>query len=144
LERSCLAGCGRPETEVELQAVKDEGIRAIVTLTSSPLTPEVIGRLGFTYLHEHMSNSPTAEQLSKIVQFIESQRAVSAPVLVHCAEGIGRTGTVLAAYLVYHGSRADDAIRMVREKRSGSIQTLEQENAIREFERIVREQHAIG
>jgi protein-tyrosine phosphatase len=33
--------------------------------------------------------------------------------------------------------RADDAIRVVREKRSGSVQTVEQENIVREFEKVV-------
>jgi atypical dual specificity phosphatase len=57
---------------------------------------------------------------------------------VHCAEGKGRTGTVLAAYLVYKGLSTDDAIKKVREKRPGSIENMDQENAIRIFERTLR------
>ena len=137
LEQPIIAGCGRPETETELQAAKNEGIRAIVSLTSTPLPTDAITKLGFIYLHEHVSNAPTIEQLNRILKFIENQKMKSNPVLVHCGEGIGRTGTVLAAYLVYGGSRADDAIRKVREKQPGSIQTMEQENVIHEFERAV-------
>jgi len=50
---------------------------------------------------------------------------------------MGRTGTVLAAYLVQNGMRADDSIQLVRERRPGSIQTPEQEAALREFEKLV-------
>jgi len=136
LEPSKLAGSARPESEAELKAVREQGILAIVSLTGTPLIPDVVRRLGFDYLHSHMSGSPTTKQLEELVEFIERENAQSKPVLVHCGEGKGRTGTVLAAYLVKHGLRADDAIRLVREKRPGSIQTIEQENALKEFEKI--------
>jgi atypical dual specificity phosphatase len=138
LEHSKLAGCARPESEAELKALKELGIGAIVSLTGTPLNPEVVSRLGFEYLHSHMSGTPTIEELDQILRFVKKENAISKPVLVHCGEGKGRTGTVLAAYLVYHGLEADEAIRIVREKRPGSIQTQEQEEALHEFERFVK------
>jgi atypical dual specificity phosphatase len=137
IEFSVIAGCGRPESVVELERAKNEGVEAIISLTSTPLNPTIINRLGLAYLHSPLSTVPSIQQLTRVVQFVESQKSQSHPVLVHCGEGIGRTGTVLAAYLVYHGKHADDAIRVVREKRSGSVQTVEQENALREFEKVV-------
>ena len=124
--------------EAELKAVKEQGVQAIVSLTGTPLSPNVVSRLGFQYLHSHISGAPSIEQLDHIIQFVERENAHSKPVLVHCGEGKGRTGTVLAAYLVYHGLSADEAIRMVREKRPGSIENLEQENAVREFEKHLK------
>jgi atypical dual specificity phosphatase len=138
LVESKLAGCARPESEAELNGLRSEGVRAIISLTGTPLYPEPINRLGFAYLHSHISGAPSLVQLDEIIQFIEEQSAQSNPVVVHCAEGIGRTGTILAAYLVRKGMSADDAISKVREKRPGSIQNLEQENAIRMFERTLR------
>lgn len=143
LEHSKLAGCGRPESEDELKALKEQGIGAIVSLTGTSLNPETVSRLGFEYLHSHMSGAPTAEQLVQILRFVEQKNALSKPVLVHCGEGIGRTGTVLAAYLIYHGFQADEAIRVVREKRPGSIQTQEQEKALHEFERLMKQSHRL-
>jgi atypical dual specificity phosphatase len=139
LERSKLAGSGRPMSEPELEALKVEGIRAIVSLTGTPLNPDIVRKLGFEYLHSHMSAEPIVEQLRKILQFVERMNAQSKPVLVHCGEGIGRTGTVLAAYLIYHGDRTGEAIRKVRSKRPGSVQTLEQEKALHEFENFMKQ-----
>jgi len=136
LEPSKLAGCARPESEAELKTVKEQGIRAVISLTGTPLIPDVVRRLGFDYLHSHMSGSPTTKQLEELVEFIDREINQSKPVLVHCGEGKGRTGTVLAAYLVKHGLSADEAIRSVREKRPGSIQTFEQEKALEELEKI--------
>ena len=138
LVESKLAGCARPECEAELDGLRSEGVRAIISLTGTPLYPEPVERLGFEYLHSHVSGAPSPVQLYEIIQFIEEQNAQSKPVVVHCAEGVGRTGTVLAAYLVFKGLSADDAINKLREKRPGSIQNLEQENAIRMFERTLR------
>ena len=125
----------RPETEAELRGLWDAGVRAIISLTGTPLYPEPVRRLGFDYLHSHISGAPSPFQLSEILGFVEQRNAEMKPVLVHCAEGKGRTGTVLAAYLVTKGLTAEDAISRVRELRPGSIETLEQENAIRLFEK---------
>ena len=134
LEPFKLAGCARPETEAELKALKDQGIRGIISLTGTPLNPEIGRELGLEYLHSHISGEPTIEQLNEILGYVERLNALSKPVLVHCGEGKGRTGTVLAAYLISHGDEADEAIRKVREKRPGSIQTAEQEKVLHEFE----------
>jgi atypical dual specificity phosphatase len=138
LIQSKVAGCGRPETEAEVKGLRDIGIRAVVSLTGTPLEPEAVRRYGFEFLHSHISGAPSPLQLSEIIEFIEARNAESKPVLVHCGEGKGRTGTVLAAYLVTRGLAADDAIRRVRELRPGSIENLEQENAIRLFEKTLR------
>jgi len=55
-------------------------------------------------------------------------------VTVHCHWGLGRTGTMLAACLVaLHGINADDAVREIRRRRPFSIETYQQENAVRQF-----------
>jgi atypical dual specificity phosphatase len=54
--------------------------------------------------------------------------------MVHCLAGLGRTGTLLACYLVKHQKMlADDAIQKIREERPGSIQSFPQEEMIFQF-----------
>ena len=138
LIESKLAGCGRPETEDEVKGLQSVGIRAVISLTSTPLLPNAVGRYDFDFLHSHISGAPSPLQLSEIIDYIEARNAESKAVLVHCGEGKGRTGTVLAAYLVARGIDVSVAINRVRELRPGSIENLEQENAIRLFERTLR------
>lgn len=58
------------------------------------------------------------------------------PVAVHCRAGYGRTGTMLACYLVaVEGYSAADAITETRRRRSWSIETEQQEQAVIDFEK---------
>lgn len=133
LEEGKVAGCARPENVAELKGLREAGIRTIISLTGTPLNSEDVKKLGFEYLHDHVSGAPSVEQLDRVVSFIDGQNRRGRPVVVHCGEGKGRTGTILAAYLIAHGRGAEDAMRTVREKRPGSIQNEEQESLIREF-----------
>jgi atypical dual specificity phosphatase len=73
---------------------------------------------------------PELDQIQRMIEFIDQQTAEKRPVVVSCYAGIGRTGTVLACYLVHRGASPEDAINRIRELRQGSVQTPEQEAAV--------------
>ncbi|MCH8972998.1 MAG: dual specificity protein phosphatase family protein, partial [Thaumarchaeota archaeon] len=90
------------------------------------------------YLHVPTTDltSPDMDKIDTAVDFIHSRINNKEPVMVHCAAGMGRTGTVLACYLVkYQKYSAKDAIEKVRTERPGSIQSEVQELAIQFFEK---------
>ncbi|MFC1847184.1 dual specificity protein phosphatase family protein [Chloroflexota bacterium] len=71
--------------------------------------------------------------LSIYEMFIENSLFNNKPVGVSCGAGLGRTGTILACYLVSRGYDADAAINEIRKNRPGSIETQEQEDAIKAY-----------
>lgn len=117
----------------ELDEILGLGVRAIVTLTGR--VPEGFPLEGVEHLHVPVRDfqPPTQRQIDAAVEFIDEQLATGAAVAVHCAAGRGRTGTFVAAYLVSQGMRPEDAIREVRRRRPGSVETAQQEHAVREF-----------
>ena len=134
-----LAGSGRPMSRDEFDwAVGPQGIKCIVTMTEDPLPPQWMASSGTRYLHVPTPDltAPDHGRLNDAADFIDAQIREGRPVMVHCAAGLGRAGTVLACYLIKYGGRtAEQAIREIREKRPGSIQSAEQETAVAFFAR---------
>ena len=83
--------------------------------------------------------APTLQQVKQAVAMISSCLDRNMPVAVHCVAGLGRTGTILACYLVAMEMPANNAIIVIREWRPGSIEIPEQEAVVYEYERFINE-----
>ena len=64
--------------------------------------------------------------------------ADGASVAIHCRAGLGRTGTLLAAVLIYEGFAALDAIERVRRVQPRFVQSQSQAEFLERFERFIR------
>jgi len=131
-----IAGMAKPASSVyDFEFLKGEGFEAIVSLTESPLSEVLIEEFGFSVKHIPVMDfeAPTLEQIEDFVVFAENARSEGKKLVVHCDAGIGRTGTILACYLVSKGYNAADAIEEVRTKRPGSLETIEQEEVVLKF-----------
>lgn len=135
-----LAGSGLPVSKQEFDWLLEQGVKAIVTVREVPLPKEWIEN-GAGYMHLQVDDfgAPQPEEIDAAVRFIEKQIAVNHPVMVHCAAGKGRTGVILAAYLVKNeGLRPQEAIDKIRLMRPGSIQSEVQEWAITMYEKYLQ------
>lgn len=136
-----VAGSAHPGRGSALGETLDElrsmGFRGIVTVHERPLDRSMLGEFEIEGLHLPVADfsAPTLQQFERAVAFIDRHVAAGDRVLVHCLMGYGRTGTILAGYLVSKGEKAGAAIRRVRDLRPGSIEDSSQELAIEEFER---------
>jgi atypical dual specificity phosphatase len=136
-----LAGCGLPVTEDEFKWVVDKGIKSIVTVREVPLPSEWFDAGDTDYMHLRIEDfgAPTMEELDEVVDFIDKKIRTGKPVLVHCAAGKGRTGAVLAAYMVKKQNlTAKQAIEKIRIMRPGSVQSITQETALSMYEKYLK------
>ncbi|MGH9993266.1 MAG: dual specificity protein phosphatase 23 [Nitrososphaera sp.] len=136
-----LAGSGLPVTEEEFEWLAQRGVKSIVTVREAPLPSEWFNGSDIQYMHLYVEDfgAPQVEELDKAVNFIGSQISEGRPVMVHCAAGRGRTGTVLAAYLVKKENlTAQQSIEKIRLLRPGSIQSIAQETAVTMYEKYLK------
>ena len=135
-----LAGSAIPTSKEEIDWIKQEGVKSIVTIREEPLEDEWIKDVNYLHVHSNDMGIPEFSDLVNSVDFIHQRITNDEPVMVHCLAGLGRTGTILACYLIkYEDMTADDAIEKVRRERHGSIQSFSQEEIIFRFEKFVRE-----
>jgi atypical dual specificity phosphatase len=146
-----LAGMDRPgrgghELGTVLAALTERGIGALVSLTETPLPAPVLNEHGMQYLHLPVRDfhAPTRRQINRFVDFVKHKLGEGTAVVVHCHAGLGRTGTLLACYLVSQGMTADRAMDRVGCSRPGSIETDEQREAVRDYERLLRREGTGG
>ena len=137
IERPLLAGLARPSSLPELEWLRSQGIEVLISLTEDQPHRRWVNEAGLMLVHEAIVDMepPTQEQLERCVQTIVRANANGLGVAVHCEAGLGRTGTILAGYIVEAGSSAKDAIAKIRRLRPGSIETTEQADSVFEYAR---------
>lgn len=136
-----LAGCPQPGAvapiEYDLDLLGAAGITHLITLTELDLPQDLlrIHGLANTHLPIFDRKAPSTGQMQMLL--VRMQRLIqSGEVLaVHCLAGLGRTGLVLAAWLVRDGGlSAATAMERLRRIEPAYVQSQEQETFLQHFE----------
>jgi len=134
-----LAGSALPTSTDEVKWVIDQGIKSIVTVREEPLDDDWVKDVNYLHIMSNDMGVPEFVDLGSAVDFVHRRITNNEPVMVHCLAGLGRTGTILACYLVkYQNMSADEAIQKVSEERPGSIQSYPQEEIIFRFSKSLQ------
>lgn len=143
-----LAGSGTPMTSEQYRWLIKNNIKSIVTVREFPLPQkwlidnekETIINDDYKFVYVKDYGVPSLEVLDNIVDYINTKITTEKkPLVVHCAAGKGRTGTILAAYLLKQDNiSSEDAIKKIRSLRPGSIQSKIQEEILHEYETFLK------
>lgn len=127
----------RPDGMEEHQWLRAQGIQLLIGLTEHPPRRDHINDAGLLLLHVPIPDMhpPSQPQIDLCMSSIQKALAQNMAVGIFCGAGLGRTGTMLACYMVTQGLSAKNAIARVRRLRPGSVETDEQSEAVEEFAR---------
>lgn len=130
-----ICGSAWPESVANIDFLRSEGVGVVVSL-SSERRPH---RSAADSMECHLIpveefEDPTMKQITQFIDICDQARQAKKGVCVHCRMGRGRTGVMLACYLMkFYSQPPDAAMRNVRLMRPGSVETREQERAVRKF-----------
>ena len=137
-----LAGVSYPRSENALALLRELGVKALLSVHEEPLPADLLTKYEFQAAQLPVTDftAPTLNQIEQALTIIDGFLARGLPTAVHCGAGLGRTGTILACYLISQGCSAEEAIEQVRTNRPGSVETDEQKAAVYEYEQLRKEQ----
>ena len=140
LEPGRIAGTPLPgvvnDIDYDLDALRQCGVTTLITLTERDLPQDALQRHGLRNLHLPVRDRepPTVAQIQMLLMRMEVLLRKNEVLAVHCLAGLGRTGTVLAAWLVREGLTATEALRRVRLLDAGYVQSDDQEAFLQRYE----------
>ncbi|NIF83513.1 ATP-binding cassette domain-containing protein [Comamonas sp. Tr-654] len=135
-----LAGTPWPgvvhDMDADLKALGRCGVTMLITLTERDFPQEALARNGLRNFHlpVYDHEPPTVAQMQMLLARMSAALRRGEVLAVHCLAGLGRTGTVLAAWLVREGLTAEEALRRVRLIDAQYVQSEAQEALLYEFE----------
>jgi atypical dual specificity phosphatase len=145
LKKGLLAGTPRPgivhDLGYDLQALKRVGVTCLVSLTERAPEVEEMLEYGIQNIWSPIPDmgAPSVTQAAGLCQQIDRNLQQGEVVAVHCRAGLGRTGTILATYLIWEGAEALSALETVRRVEPRWVQSEEQVAFLERFASMMNE-----
>ena len=138
-----LAGTPMPgiffEPDYDLKALHRVGIRHLISLMESNPPVETNASYGLTtsWFSVVDMEAPSFVQAKELCAHIDEQLRIGQPTAVHCRAGMGRTGTIMATYLIWKGKSALEALEQARSVEPRWVQSQQQVVFLEEFEQFL-------
>ncbi|XP_072542252.1 dual specificity protein phosphatase 23a [Salminus brasiliensis] len=141
VEAEKLAGLARPSSPAHYRFLLQNGVQHLVCLCESkPPCYESCPALSLHHIPIVDFTPPSLAQIQSFLSIVEDSSTKGEGVGVHCMHGHGRTGSMLACYLVKTKNISGaEAIKEIRKRRPGSIETKDQELAVIKFQQYLHE-----
>jgi len=135
-----LGGAARPgiiaEFDADMEALARVGTKLLVTLTEEWVPDAArIAEFGIDSLYLPIPDQfpPGLEEAARLCAVVDERLEKGEAVVYHCRAGKGRTGTLLAAQLIWRGADAEEALAETRRMNKQWIESQAQEDWLPAF-----------
>ena len=111
-----IAAGPAPHSRADIDAIVSQGIEAVLNLCAECYDLheiEAASGLSVHWLPVEDEGAPEIDMAKEALDWLDSILSQNKKVLVHCRFGIGRTGTLLAAWLLKQGYTLENALEML-------------------------------
>jgi len=139
LKKGLLAGTPKPgvvvNEEYDLKALQRVNIKVLVSLTEERFDADLLGQYGIEglWLPINDMEAPAIEKAIDMCAQVSQRMAGQHAVAYHCKAGLGRTGAMLAAQLIWEGSTALEALEKARKIEPRWVQSEKQIEFLEQF-----------
>ena len=146
----CGGNYGTRDLDADLATIEAWGADVLISLVEGhefhrlgvPTFVDSVQRRRFRWHHVPIPDfgTPSADTWAAWSKTRDDVRALVTErgrIALHCAAGLGRTGTIAAKLLSECGLSADDAIARVRAMRPGTIETADQMTFVRQGAKLL-------
>lgn len=114
------------------EQLKNDGIEADISLEEESVDAS-LGVKFYLWIPVKNHTAPGQDQLDVGIAVLEKLVSLGRKVYVHCKNGHGRAPTLVAAYFIKHGKTINEAIELIKKKRSSIHLEDIQKKALIEF-----------
>lgn len=136
-----IGGMPLPENRADIHALyNQQNVGLLVTLTKDPLPSYYfLGEMSSISIHLPIekNKAPSGVQLEYFLRKAKETHDRGKAVVVHCDKGLGRTGTLLACWMIanehtmsFPNMTAEKVIQELRTRRPNSVSSKEQKKFI--------------
>lgn len=143
LKKGLLAGTPKPgvvvDEEYDLRALQRVNIKVLISLTEERFDPDLLEHYGIEgwWMPIIDMDAPPIDEAIKMCQHVSQRMSQEHAIAYHCKAGLGRTGTMLAAQLIWEGSTALDALERARKIEPRWVQSERQIEFLEDFANVV-------
>jgi len=146
IDKDKVLGSSNPTTD-DLKRLRKKGFEIIISLLDEKKEHpnydiKKAEQMGFKRFNVPVQDfGEVSSKQFEVVASIVKEAPPSTKICIHCAGGLGRTGTAGAAYWIKKGLSARQAIEKIREANPKAIETKEQEESLLRFEEHDKRRH---